>query len=67
MTLLTQREAALHLRLSERTLERWRVAGIGPRFIRLPRRTIRYPRQHLDAYLASRVRAATSEGEEVVR
>jgi hypothetical protein len=33
-TLLTQREAALALRLSERTLERWRVQGIGPRFIR---------------------------------
>jgi len=30
MALLTQREAALALRLSERTLERWRVAGIGP-------------------------------------
>jgi hypothetical protein len=44
MTLLTQREAASVLRLSERTLERWRVAGIGPRFIRLPRRSIRYPR-----------------------
>jgi len=38
MALLTQREAALALRLSERTLERWRVAGIGPRFVRLSRR-----------------------------
>jgi excisionase family DNA binding protein len=65
MTLLTQREAASVLRLSERTLERWRVAGIGPRFIRLPRRSIRYPQQHLDAYLAARVVASTSE--EVVR
>jgi len=31
MTLLTQREAALVLRLSERTLERWRVSGMIPR------------------------------------
>jgi hypothetical protein len=29
MTLLTQREAALALRLSERTLERMRVQGIN--------------------------------------
>jgi hypothetical protein len=40
MTLLTQREAALVLRLSERTLERWRVAGIGPRFARFNHSTV---------------------------
>ena len=61
MTLLTQREAALVLRLSERTLERWRVAGIGPRFVRLGRRSIRYPQQNVDAYVAARVVASTSE------
>lgn len=33
MTLLSQREAATLLHLSERTLERWRVAGDGPRFV----------------------------------
>ena len=41
MTLLTQREAATLLKLSERTLERWRVAGDGPKFVRLGR-SIRY-------------------------
>jgi predicted site-specific integrase-resolvase len=60
MTLLTQREAALLLRLSERTLERWRVAGIGPRFVRLNRR-IRYRQQDLDAHVAARVVGSTSE------
>jgi predicted site-specific integrase-resolvase len=60
MTLLTQREAALVLRLSERTLERWRVAGIGPRFVRLNRR-IRYRQQDLDAHVAARVVGSTSE------
>jgi hypothetical protein len=39
--LLTSREAATILRLSVRTLERWRVQGIGPRFARLPNRSIR--------------------------
>jgi Helix-turn-helix domain len=37
-TLLTQREAALALRLSERTLERSRVTGLGPPFCKLGRR-----------------------------
>ena len=59
--LLTQREAASVLRLSERTLERWRVAGIGPRFVRLGRRSIRYRQQNVDAYVAARVVASTSE------
>ena len=49
MTLLTQREAASVLRLSERTLERWRVSGIGPRFVRL-NHSIRYRQQDLDAH-----------------
>jgi hypothetical protein len=60
MLLLTQREAASVLRLSE-TLERWRVAGIGPRFVRLPSRSIRYRQQDLDAHVAARVVGSTSE------
>jgi hypothetical protein len=60
MTLLTQREAALALRLSERTLERWRVAGIGPRFVRL-HHSIRYRQQDLDAHVAARVVGSTSQ------
>ena len=59
--LLTQREAALVLRLSERTLERWRVQGIRLRFVRLPSRSIRYRQQDLDAYVAACVVASTSE------
>ena len=61
MTLLTQREAASVLRLSERTLERWRVAGIGPRFIRLSRRSIRYRQEDLAAHVAAHVVASTSQ------
>jgi hypothetical protein len=37
MTLLTQRETASLLKLSERTVERMRVAGNGPRFTRIGR------------------------------
>jgi predicted DNA-binding transcriptional regulator AlpA len=61
MTLLNQREAAAVLRLSERTIERMRVQGNGPRFVRLNHRSIRYRQQDLDAYVAACVRASTSE------
>jgi excisionase family DNA binding protein len=61
MTLYTQREAAAVLRLSERTLERWRVQGIGPRFVRLGRRSIRYPQQNVEAYVAACDVGSTSE------
>ena len=59
-TLLMQREAAALLRLSERTLERWRVTGEGPHFARLGRR-IGYRLEDIDAWIASRIVASTSE------
>lgn len=62
-TLLTQREAALALRLSERTLERMRGQGIGPRFTRQSKRRIGYRQADLDAYLAARTHQSTSEPE----
>jgi predicted DNA-binding transcriptional regulator AlpA len=62
MTLLTGREAALVLRLSERTIERMRCAGNGPRFVRI-NHSIRYRQQDLDAYIASHVVASTSQKE----
>ena len=62
MTLLTGREAAHVLRLSERTIERMRVAGTGPRFVRI-NHSIRYREQDLEAYVAARVVASTSQKE----
>jgi excisionase family DNA binding protein len=60
MTLLTQREAAMALRLSERTLERWRVSGEGVRFVKAGRRVL-YRLDDIETWLASRVRTSTSE------
>jgi len=59
MTLFTQREAAVLLRLSERTLERWRVSGDGPPFARLGRR-IGYREADLETWIASRIYRSTS-------
>jgi predicted DNA-binding transcriptional regulator AlpA len=60
-TLMSQREVALALRLSERTLERLRVSGLGPRFLRCGGRAVRYRQSDIDAWIASRVVASTSQ------
>jgi hypothetical protein len=61
--LLTTAEAAQVLRLSERSLERFRTAGIGPRFLRLGRRAIRYTGLDLRDYKERCARCSTSEPE----
>ena len=58
--LLTQHEAAAELRLSERTLERARVAGSGPPFCKLGRRVF-YRQCDIQNWVASRVVNSTSE------
>ena len=58
--LLTSREAAALLRLSERTLERHRTAGTGPRFCALGR-AVRYRRRDLLDWIERGTRQSTSE------
>ena len=60
MSLLTQREAALSLRLSERTLERMRVSGLGPRFVKAGA-AIRYRKIDLERWIEARLFNSTSE------
>ena len=59
--LLTQREAALVLRLSERTLERLRLQGGGPRFVKA-NRSVRYRQADIEDWIEARVVSSTSEG-----
>jgi predicted DNA-binding transcriptional regulator AlpA len=58
--LLTQRQCAEMLALSERTLERLRVTGAGPKFLRI-RHSVRYRPADVEAWLASRIVGSTSE------
>jgi predicted DNA-binding transcriptional regulator AlpA len=58
--LLNQRQASEMLALSERTLERMRVTGLGPKHVRLGR-SIRYRLADLEAWIASQVVSSTSE------
>ena len=61
-TLLTQRQAAVVLCLSERSIERLRCTGLGPRFVRVGQRSIRYRQSDLAAYVEARTVASTSAG-----
>ena len=58
--MLTQMEAAQILRVSVRTLERLRVSGGGPSYIKTGR-LVRYRQADLDRWIADRVRGSTSE------
>jgi hypothetical protein len=60
MPLLNQREAALELHLSERTLERLRVAGGGPRFLKAGA-AVRYRELDLRSWIEARLINSTSE------
>lgn len=51
MPLLTGDEAAKFLGLSRRTLEAWRLHGIGPRYISFSRRAVRYKIEDLKAFV----------------
>ena len=58
--LLTQRQCVEALALSERTLERFRVSGVDPKFVRMGK-SIRYRLSDVDAWIASRVVGSTAE------
>lgn len=57
---LTTEQAAAHLGLASSTLEKARVHGTGPRYIKLGR-AVRYLRADLDSYLVARTISSTSE------
>ena len=59
---LIQVEAAEFLRVSQRTLERWRLEGSGPPFRRFGRRVV-YARRDLEGWAIKRVFSSTSEAD----
>lgn len=54
-------EAARLLNVSERTLEAWRYKGMGPKFLRISARCIRYRPQDILDWQENRLRRSTSE------
>ena len=59
--LLTTKEAAKYLGVSEAFLERDRWAGATIPFVRIGARAVRYEISALDAFVKSRIRLSTSD------
>ena len=57
--LLRRADAADYIGLKTRTLDNWRTAGKGPRFVKLGRRVV-YQRDELDRYVQSCTRSSTA-------
>ena len=62
--LLSQRQVAVRLGASARTIEGWRARGVGPPFLRLSTRAVRYRSSDLEQWLDQR-RVAGNPGLEV--
>jgi hypothetical protein len=57
--LLDQSALSLRLNVAVRTLERWRVEGLGPAWLKVGR-AVRYREGDVEQWLASRERGSTS-------
>jgi predicted DNA-binding transcriptional regulator AlpA len=55
-------EAAKYLGLAVSTLEKFRLTGEGPKFVRIGVRAVGYLTDDLEEWLRKRVRSSTSEG-----
>lgn len=58
--MMTPAEVAKLLNVSEKTLERWRMTGEGPRFCRVSKKVIRYPGDLLVAFLSANIVSSTA-------
>lgn len=64
--MLNDVEAAALLGVAPATLNRWRAERIGPAFVRLSGRCVRYRREDVERYIESR-RIVTPEAEALER
>lgn len=58
---LNTKELAEYLNVSERTLEKYRMEGDGPRFVKLSARAVRYRVEDVEAWLNNNLRSNTYE------
>lgn len=48
---VSEKEAAVYISVTPRTMQNWRRDGVGPPFTRLPNGTVRYDRGDLEDYM----------------
>lgn len=58
--LLRESEASTRLGLSVRTLQKWRIEGRGPRFVKLGN-AVRYEPTEIEEFVREGVRSSTSQ------
>lgn len=58
--LIAENRAATFLCISVRTLQAWRVQGVGPRFCKIGR-AVRYRSYDLETWIEARSRSSTSD------
>jgi predicted DNA-binding transcriptional regulator AlpA len=59
-TFLTTAQFAQRIGIRKTTAAGWRSRGVGPKFVRLSRRCVRYDSTAVDAWIAARERATVS-------
>jgi predicted DNA-binding transcriptional regulator AlpA len=59
--LLTTRDLAAELHVTDQTVRRWRCDGRGPRFIKLTGNRVLYRRRDLEEFLAERLFDSTND------
>lgn len=59
--LLNEHEAARMLGFTIRALQNWRVRGGGPQFVKISKRSVRYRRRDLLAWVNKHIKVNTSQ------
>ena len=58
--MLTTRDVSKQYKLTESSLEKWRVAGVGPEYMKLSRKVM-YRRTDVERWLSENRRRSTSD------
>lgn len=58
--LITETQAADFLGIAIRTLQKWRMNGTGPKFVRVSSRCVRYRRRELIAWADAHLKTSTA-------
>ena len=59
--LLSTKQTAERLGISDRTLEKWRLTGESPPYLKLGRRTVRYDPDVVSSWSKEKERSSTSD------
>lgn len=57
--LLTPKELAARWKMGTRGLDRWRYTGLGPRFVKLGHKTVRYRLADVEQWERNRTQSST--------